>query len=143
MIIRVARRTGSAEMQPASSSPSIPGIRWSRIAIWYGCPADAAARSRSSAVGASNTASGSMSHAVSWLTRISRLVALSSTTSTRMPASEVETDGGELRRTPGTEANGKANQNRLPIPASLSTPIRPPMPSTSRCEMARPRPEPP
>ena len=49
MIIRVARRTGSAEMRPASSSPSIPGIRWSRMAIWYGCPADAAARSRRSA----------------------------------------------------------------------------------------------
>ena len=37
-------------------------------------------------------------------------------------------------------ASGSSNQNALPAPSSLSRPIRPPMASTSRRQMARPKP---
>ena len=41
------------------------------------------------------------------------------------------------------EANAISNQKRLPMPARLSTPIRPPIASTRRLQIARPSPEPP
>ena len=40
-------------------------------------------------------------------------------------------------------ASGTVNQNVLPSPGLLSTPISPPISSTSRCEIASPRPVPP
>ena len=45
---------------------------------------------------------------------------------------------GSRRARPARAAG--VNQNVLPAPGSLSTPISPPISSTSRCEIARPRP---
>ena len=79
-----------------------------------------------------------------WCTRMLRLVALSSTTSTRRPARSVSASGSlfatssRLARSTGTR-----NQKREPRSASLSKPISPAIRSTSCLEIARPRPVPP
>ena len=71
------------------------------------------------------------------------MVALSSTTSTAMPA-EVRRDEGRLARsTRWPRRSTIVKWNVLPLPTSLSTQIRPPISSTSRVEMASPRPVPP
>src|SRR5207253_699630 len=66
-----------------------------------------------------------------------RLVSLSSTTSTRTPRST----SGTGRTGRAARASRSVNQNVLPRPSSLSTPISPPISPTSRLEIARPSPE--
>ena len=72
-----------------------------------------------------------------------RLVALSSTTSTRRSCRSAD----RRRRRCGArrlERRSRATKwNRLPCPTSLSTQMRPPISSTSCDEIARPRPVPP
>ena len=52
---------------------------------------------------------------------------------------------GSCIESTGPEAgtSGRSNQKVEPLPCSLSTPISPPISSTSWCEIARPRPVPP
>ena len=69
-----------------------------------------------------------------------RLMAESSTISTRSPLRSLA--GGSARGT-GASGSRSSNQNVDPAPGVLSTPIRPPINSTRRLEIARPRPVPP
>ena len=72
----------------------------------------------------------------------SRLVALSSTTSTRRPRAR-RPASARLPATPRLAHDATVNQKVLPPPGGLSTQIVPPISSTSCCEIARPRPVPP
>ncbi len=74
--------------------------------------------------------------------RICRLVALSSTTSTRRPASRAGGTGTAVA-SGACRSKRTVNQKVLPRPGRLSTSIAPPMSETSRFEMARPSPVPP
>ena len=71
-----------------------------------------------------------------------RLVALSSTMSTRRPASAALRGGG-LARPQSASRKRAVNQKVEPLPGSLSTPISPPICSTSCLQIASPRPVPP
>ncbi len=55
----------------------------------------------------------------------------------------LQDDVGALLPFDGTTPSWTWNQNRLPEPGVLTTPIRPPISSTSRFEIASPRPVPP
>ncbi len=72
--------------------------------------------------------------------RISRLTGLSSMTSTRAPV----TSTGTMSPSDTASCTGRetANQKIEPRPTSLSTPMRPPIRSTSRAAMASPSPVP-
>ena len=74
---------------------------------------------------------------------ISRFVALSSTTSSRFPASWgwLPSNGARV----GASASAAVNSmwKADPLPSSLSTHSLPPISSTRRFEIARPRPVPP
>ena len=69
----------------------------------------------------------------------SRLVGLSSTASTRTPSSRGSS--GSCRS--ATTSSDSSNQNVLPTPGSVSTPMSPSMRATSCRAVARPRPAPP
>jgi len=70
-----------------------------------------------------------------------RLVALSSTTSARRPASS--TRGASSRGGSGRSCSCAVNQKVEPLPSSLSTPIDPPSSSQSLRLIASPSPVPP
>jgi hypothetical protein len=74
--------------------------------------------------------------------RITRLVRLSSTTSTRT-SWRAAREGAGLLSIGAADSRVRVNQNVLPFPASLSTPTWPPMRSTSFLQMASPSPVPP
>ena len=90
-----------------------------------------------------STTSTSHAPAPSCSRRISRLVWLSSTTSTRRPVSRSVDRGWRDAGVGGAAGSGSVNQKVLPSPGSLSTPSVPPMAVTSWRQMARPRPVPP
>ena len=73
--------------------------------------------------------------------RMNRLVSLSSTTRTLRPATDGR--GAVVRSVSVAGVNRAVNQNVLPEPDSLLTPISPPITSTIWRLMARPRPVPP
>ena len=76
------------------------------------------------------------------MVRISRLVALSSTMSARTPRrSAGERLSANVRS--ACMPRRAVKENSDPVPASLMTPIPPPISSASCFEMARPRPVPP
>ena len=84
-----------------------------------------------------------MPHAPSCSDRISRLVGLSSTTSTRRPASRSWDGAGASAAVARRSASGTVNQNVLPSPGLALDADRAAHRSTSCGEIARPRPVPP
>ncbi|OFA08668.1 hypothetical protein DUPY_06260 [Duganella phyllosphaerae] len=70
-----------------------------------------------------------------------RTAALSSTTSTCLPASAAS--NSVVASGAGSGGRATLKWKRLPCPGVLSTPITPPMARTSCCEIARPSPVPP
>ena len=127
----------------ASARPSISGMCMSRIARSNASPASSqrsasARRSRRPRTACPTCRSAAAS------TR--RLVALSSTTSTRLPSSSGCTPTKSRCRAAGSSAVGAAivNRNVEPLPGpSLSAHMRPPISSARRLLIARPRPVPP
>ncbi len=83
-----------------------------------------------------------MPQASSWPSSTIRFVALSSTTSARRP-SRLRGPAGRVTGWSAASRIGSRNQNVLPWPGSLSTPIVPPMAVVRRAQMARPSPVPP
>ena len=83
----------------------------------------------------------SNSHFRSWVARIRRLVALSSTTKILLPDQLAPMTGAPSCG--GATFWGIVNWNADPVPTSLSTQMRPPMSSVNRLLIARPRPVPP
>ena len=74
--------------------------------------------------------------------RMARVVAFGSIRRTRVPDSPVSHSGGGAVPT-GSHGIGRTKRNVLPLPCSLSNVTTPPIASSSRDTMARPRPEPP
>src|SRR5829696_8419725 len=141
--IDVRSRSGRAlwsrwrRISRASSRPSISGICMSSTATSNGSPR----RTRASASVGRSTTSTSISHDSARRLTISRFVALSSTSSRRLPASGASSCAGR-----GGAAASRArisNWNVEPEPSSLSTESVPPIRSASRFEIARPSPVPP
>ncbi|MNG74491.1 hypothetical protein D3C79_329720 [compost metagenome] len=130
-----------ASARRAVSMPSISGICQSTNITRNGCSA-AVARKASRATPPQAAATGESPAKRSMSARIWRAAALSSTTSTRAPASSAGTTlrcGCAFSPTPSQTLN----ENVLPLPAWESTAIVPPISSTRRLQMARPRPVPP
>ncbi len=96
---------------------------------------------RASAEGASDATVVVTPDASSCLWRMARLVALSSTIRTDFPRRPSLSTTGIRSSEPG--ASRAVNQNVLPSPRALLTPMVPPITSTRRLEMASPRPVPP
>ena len=120
----------------------MPGICMSSSATWWVDPAAAAARRRSSAIGPSGASSASMPQTRSCSRRKTRLVALSSTMRARAPRRAAVSAAGSAAPS-GTRSSRTVNRKVLPCPGSLSTPISPPISSTSRRQIASPSPVPP
>ena len=129
----------------ARSSPSISGIMPSIRAIANGWPRAAADRRASRAAGPSADGDRPGTPVRQDLVRIRRLVALSSTIRTGSPSSRNTSDSIGPRGQASSDWTPSVivNQKVLPMPGSLSTPIRPPIISTSLAEIARPSPVPP
>mmetsp|Transcript_96427 Transcript_96427/g.268038 ORF Transcript_96427/g.268038 Transcript_96427/m.268038 type:complete len:206 (+) Transcript_96427:228-845(+) len=125
----------------ARDTPSISGMCMSSTARSKG--SDSASCRASSGDAVSRT---TMPHLPACSARMRRLVALSSTTSMRRPLS-AGCAPIRSRRGPGARAaacSGSVKQKRQPWPGpALSAHSRPPISSTSRRLMARPRPVPP
>mmetsp|Transcript_893 Transcript_893/g.2107 ORF Transcript_893/g.2107 Transcript_893/m.2107 type:complete len:204 (-) Transcript_893:933-1544(-) len=125
----------------ARATPSISGMCMSSTARSKG--SDSASCRASSGDAVSRT---TMPHLPACSARMRRLVALSSTTSMRRPLS-AGCAPIRSRRGPGARAaacSGSVKQKRQPWPGpALSAHSRPPISSTSRRLMARPRPVPP
>ena len=100
-----------------------------------------ASATRSRAAPPSATESTAMSSRVSMATKDSRASGRSSTTSARSPRVSTSNLGG--RASALQRENGTSIQKVLPFPIALSTPIRPPISSTRRREIASPSPVPP
>ena len=137
---RVLRSRGSRLIRRASVKPSTSGIWQSEMTTSNGSPAPARLPQRGQArTGASLTAAGFMRQLASISSRMRRLVALSSTTSTRSPSSALgwrrDRRRGRLR---AADRRPAVKWNVLPRPTSLSTQSCPPISSTSRCAIARP-----
>ena len=128
----------SSRISRASASPFTPGMHMSRTAT-----SKAASRSRSSIASAADPASdGTIPHPRTCLERISRFVALSSTTSTRNPRSS-PSSVGRRRLCSGPTSARIVTWKVEPAPTVLSAHIPPPIRSASRLLMARPSPVPP
>ena len=139
----IAANNGSARTRRTSAGPSMPGISTSTRARSYAtCPSCAPPRAASASAPAA-TPSARRPHAVSISTRILRLVALSSTTSTRRPRSAAASIRSPRAPPSGARSRRSVTWKVLPRPGSLSTQMRPPMSSTSCEAMASPRPVPP
>ena len=103
-------------------------------------PAAAASRRRASASRPSTAVDARMPQPSACRCSPVRLMAESSTISTRSPLRSLA--GGSAAGI-GASGSCSSNQNVEPAPGVLSTPIRPPISSTRRLEIARPRPVPP
>ena len=125
----------SAWSSAANCSPPAPGICRSTIATSKAAPAE---RSCSSAVSTSKASVTPHCHKPSTFARTSRLVALSSTTRIRRCGRDGR--GGVAG---AGRSNRAVNQNRDPWPSSLEKPTCPPMSSTRRATIDKPRPVPP
>jgi hypothetical protein len=141
MTIRTSTSRSSAATAWQSSSPSPPGMYRSRRTTSGRSPASAACRSSARAESASPADMVTMPCTATWRSRMARLVALSSTIRADTPRSDSRSTGGGASS--GRASRWAVNQKVLPAPRVLSTPMDPPMTSTSRFEMARPRPVPP
>ena len=133
---------GFRRIRSASSNPFITGIWTSRIARRNGVPSETARAINASAISPPSATVAFRPHFASPSTRIRRLVALSSTTSTFMLWSHA----GVARRLGaggGAVAKSAVKWNVLPRPTSLSTQMRPLIIFTSLALMVRPRPVPP
>jgi hypothetical protein len=124
-------------------NPSISGIIASVSNSGYGSPAAAARRSSTIAAGPSSIPVGFAPHTRSMPVSTRRLVALSSTTSTRRPCNFGDVAAVVSVASDSARAKFASKWNVLPRPASLSIAIRPPIKATSRDEIVRPRPVPP
>ena len=141
-ITLVAASRSSSAISLASVKPSTSGIIASVRTRSNGSRCSAASASADRAAIALSTAVARNFQPARISVRIRRLVALSSTISTRrygrLPAcgtsGSVET---------GARPKWARKWNRLPFPTSLSIQIRPPISSTSCAEMVSPRPVPP
>jgi len=131
----------------------VPNVRMRVFGGWRGAGADAhrfgvgpwyvfTLRCDEFACGASAAVSQCMAHEtiISWT--IVRLVALSSTTSTRAPRRRSCTTR-DVAWPRGSTCRRTVNQKFEPAPGALSTPISPPILCVSWRQMARPRPVPP
>ena len=124
-------------MRATVSRPSIAGIIKS---ISSNPKESSASSSAASAAKPSSASSTRISQLLRISSRILRLIAWSSTTSTRIPC----TSAGSLRRAGWSPSPKRAvKRNVLPTPSPLSTQMRPRIISTSCCEIARPKPVPP
>jgi hypothetical protein len=84
-----------------------------------------------------------MPHRSVWSFSKRRLLALSSTIRTRLPASSGCSPSAAARSKASTSSATIVKWNVEPFPGSLSAQIRPPMSSLSRLLMASPKPVPP
>ena len=118
----------------------MPGIRQSMKTMSYG---SVASRCWIAAIASfpDATASTRLATVISDSCRISRAAALSSTTSTRSRASF----SGTIFPVPvaAPTPSQAVKKNVVPTPGSLSSQMRPPINSTSRRQIVRPRPVPP
>ena len=126
-------------MRRVASTPSITGICTS-ISTTSNPPRDAS--STAAAPSAANTTSCPCRPSIS--PSRSRLSSMSSASSSRSGRTEA---GSKPARPDATAASptssATSNQNRLPTPGALSTPISPPIAPTSRLLIASPSPVPP
>ncbi len=136
-------RSGSARIRSVRANPSIPGIMMSIRATAKGCARRAATRSTSRATGPASTVVGRAPQWIRISSRIRRLVALSSTTSTGRPPKRGWTCSPRHVSTSGWGSKRAVKWKVLPRPTSLSTQIRPPISATSWAEIAKPSPVPP
>ena len=140
MMAGCLRTVGSFLMSRAASSPSMPGIRQSMNTTSYGA---SPLRSLIAAMASAPelTASTRSVRLLRDSTRISRAAALSSTTSPR----NAWNLAGTTRRpaTASPTSSQTVNAKVLPTPGSLSSQICPPINSTRRRLIVRPRPVPP
>ncbi len=137
----VVASSGTAWIALASCRPSICGMCMSSTASAKGWPRRCACRIRSRASAPLAAHSTCMCQPSSWRWRISRLVGLSSTTSTCTLARPMSQHSAPTAVVPAS--SGISIQNCAPSPGVLLTPMRPPISSTSRRQIARPRPVPP
>jgi hypothetical protein len=98
---------------------------------------------RASASEGLSTAIGRIAHDRACRLTISRFVALSSTTRSRLPLSASSPSGEPVSAGISAASAVTAMWNVDPVPSSLSTHIVPPISSISRFDMARPSPVPP
>ncbi len=121
------------------------GICRSKTAITKGSPSSFAAVSIRSADDPFSASDGRMPQDANRRFRISRLVALSSTTRTRTPfrLARAGISFGLFIELSDWIFNLTVNQKSDPLPTTLSTPTVPPINSASCFEMANPRPVPP
>ena len=137
----ISAQFGNATMRSAATKPSISGI-WASISTRsQGEPASAPCAIM---VRAAIPDSNSITWAPTLLkirTKIRRFTTLSSTTTTRKPASCDTSAGNSAVSVSGSRRITKWNS--LPCPTSLSTHKRPARASTRRLEMVKPRPVPP
>ncbi len=141
MMTRRRCKAGSAAISRQRSRPSMPGMWRSSTATSGTVPDSTVRRSSSSAEPASGAESGVIPNAASWRSRMARLVSLSSTIRAEVPRSDARsTAAGSWS---GRDSRRAVNQNVLPCPTTLSTPMEPPIIPTRRLEMASPRPVPP
>ena len=138
---RVPEISGASLMARARLSPSMSGICMSRIASANGSLLAASCRSFARASEPLDAPTGRMPRAAVCWRRMFRFVSLSSTMSKRRPAKRNLISGTTAVRS--CFSNLALNQNVEPLPGVLSTPIWPPIISTSCLEIARPRPVPP
>ena len=139
---RSARRQSRPVRCSTSSMPLIPGIHRS-VRITPGC-----SRFRISSAAAPESAETySTPSRFSIAPRIFRFIATSSTSSARPEQQTGTALSGSFSET-GSGLRSLNSipfrwmENTVPLPASLSTSMEPPMRSTSRCEITRPRPVP-
>ena len=120
----------------------MPGmLRSSTTTLYSSCLGRRRTQELERAASACSASSVCIPHEPSCSRRIRRFVALSSTISTRKPASSA----GFGRSVAGFAClpRRSSNQKVLPTSTSLSTPTRPPMSSTSCLTIASPKPVPP
>ena len=143
-VSRITARSCSAasdRMAAATAAPSISGIIRSTIATSNGSSLPAARRISRRASWPLSKLRPRMPHEATYRSRIVRLVRLSSMIATVVPPRGA-LDFGRCELA-GASRNRAVNQNRLPFPLALSTPISPPISSASIRAIASPRPVPP
>ena len=117
----------------------IPAMSATTTEYAHGGPWFAAARRRSSASWVVSTAVRRMPQFGNSMLRRMRMRGSLLSSSTRMPLCEESCAG----MSPCTLSSGISNQKSVPRPVSEDTPMRPPINSTMRLQIARPRPVPP
>ena len=137
----VCFRSGSCLISFPKVSPSIPGICMSITAISKGTLSITARWSTFKASDPPETSWWPHPHNTSCSFKIRRLVSLSSTMSTRIPLISSPTVIGFSFW--GCFLKTAVNQNIVPLPSRLSTPISPPIISASCFDIVNPKPVPP